>query len=290
MVSRFLRTAGSNTAGYRQVGSSHVVRIRRVVISPRCKATCVVSQVDSFGRGCGLPLRVASSRGRFGCSQETWRLVYPILRSASALDSFEIEGVMNRRCQQFLLIWKKEPDLAPQCRNRDCHNVVDADDAILIKPVARADRNFGRQAANCSGDRCDGDSGQVRPHHLPSQDENRPRLVQLGDVNWSQSISSPKVDTCAASASKSSPSVVRSARIFASRAAISRRRSRSSALSTNDARLSACRWSTSLSMKSTTSSGSRTAICLVTVQWYCYGMQIATVYSLTRSHCSRHRC
>lgn len=73
--------------------------------------------------------------------------------------SVEIEGMLNRRCQEFLLIGKKEPDLAPQRRNRDRDNVVDADDGILLEPVAHPDWNFGRQAANCSGNRCDGDCG-----------------------------------------------------------------------------------------------------------------------------------
>lgn len=71
----------------------------------------------------------------------------------------EIERVLDRRCQQFLLIRKKEPDLPAQCRNRDRDNVVDADDGILFEPVTDAYWNFGRQAANCSGDRCHGDPG-----------------------------------------------------------------------------------------------------------------------------------
>ena len=84
---------------------------------------------------------------------------YSILRSSCLRLSVEIEGVPNRRCQQFLLIGKKEPDLAAQCRNWDRDNVVDADDGILLEPVTHTDWNFGRQAANCSGDRRDGDSG-----------------------------------------------------------------------------------------------------------------------------------
>lgn len=123
------------------------------------------------------------------------RLMQSIPRSSSPCPSVEIEGVPNRGCQRFLLIRKKEPDLAPQCRNRDRDDVVDADGGILLEPVTHPDWNFGRQAANCSGDRCDGHSGQVRPHELPSQDENRPSLIQSGDVNWPQSISSPKVET-----------------------------------------------------------------------------------------------
>lgn len=30
---------------------------------------------------------------------------------------------------------KKEPDLAAQCRNRDRHNVVNADDSVILEPV-----------------------------------------------------------------------------------------------------------------------------------------------------------
>ncbi len=71
----------------------------------------------------------------------------------------EIERVLDRRCQQFLLIRKKEPYLTPQCRNRDRDNVVDVDDGILLEPVTHTYWNFGRQAANCSGDRCHGDPG-----------------------------------------------------------------------------------------------------------------------------------
>lgn len=72
--------------------------------------------------------------------------------------SVEIEGVPNRRCQRFLLIRKKEPDLAAQCRNRDRDNVVNADDGIFLEPVTHPDWDFGRQAANCSRDRRDRDS------------------------------------------------------------------------------------------------------------------------------------
>ena len=171
---------------------------------------------------------------------------------------------MNRRCQRFFLIRQKEPDLAPQCGDRDRRDVVDADDAVLFESVAHADRNFGRQAPDGSCDRCDGNSGEVRPHEFPSQDQNRAGLVELGNVDRSQSISSSKVEARAASASKSSSALPSSARILASRAAISRRCSRWSALSTNDARLSLRLRSTSLSMNSTTSSGRRTAICLLT--------------------------
>lgn len=108
--------------------------------------------------------------------------------------SVEIEGEPNRRCQQFLLIGKKEPDLAPQCRNRDRDDVVHADNGIFLEPVAHTYWNFGRQAANCSGNRCDSDSGEVWPHELPGQDENRPSPIELGNVNWSQSISSSSVE------------------------------------------------------------------------------------------------
>lgn len=73
--------------------------------------------------------------------------------------SVEIERVLDRRCQRFLLIRKKEPDLTPQCRNRDRDNVVDADDGISLEPVTHTHWNFGRQAARCSGDRCHGDAG-----------------------------------------------------------------------------------------------------------------------------------
>ncbi len=74
--------------------------------------------------------------------------------------SVEVERVPNRRCQHFLLIGEEEPDLAPpQCRNRDCDDVVDADDGIFLESVTYTYGNFSRQAANCSGYRRDGDSG-----------------------------------------------------------------------------------------------------------------------------------
>lgn len=92
------------------------------------------------------------------------------LRSNRAYLSVEIECVPNRRCQQILLIRKKESDLAPQCRNRDRDDVIDADDGIFLEPVTHTYGNFGRETANCLGDRRNGDSGQVRPHKFPSQD------------------------------------------------------------------------------------------------------------------------
>lgn len=58
--------------------------------------------------------------------------------------SVEIERLPDRRCQQFLLIGKEEPDLTAQCRNRDCDNVVDADDGIFLEPVTHTYWNFGR--------------------------------------------------------------------------------------------------------------------------------------------------
>lgn len=67
--------------------------------------------------------------------------------------------MLDRRCQQFLLIGKEETYLASKCGNRDRDNVVDADDALFFEPVTHTHWNFARQAANCSGDRCDGDSG-----------------------------------------------------------------------------------------------------------------------------------
>ena len=91
--------------------------------------------------------------------------------------SVEIERVLDRCCQRFLLIRKKEPNLTAQSRNRDRDNVVDADDGISLEPVTHTYWNFGRQAANCSGDRCHGDPGEVGPHELPSQDQNRPSLI-----------------------------------------------------------------------------------------------------------------
>lgn len=53
--------------------------------------------------------------------------------------------MLDRRCQRFLLIRKKEPYLMPQCRNRDRGNVVDADDGVFIEPVTHTYWNFGRQ-------------------------------------------------------------------------------------------------------------------------------------------------
>jgi hypothetical protein len=47
----------------------------------------------------------------------------------------EIERVLDRRCQQFLLIRKKEPHLTSQCRNRDSDNVVNADGGIFFEPL-----------------------------------------------------------------------------------------------------------------------------------------------------------
>lgn len=108
--------------------------------------------------------------------------------------SVEIERVLDRRCQEFLLLRKKEPYLTPQCCNRDRDNVVDADNGIFLEPVSHTYWYLTRQAANCSGDRRHGDPGEVRTHKIPSQDQNRPSLIKLGYVNRSQSISSSKVE------------------------------------------------------------------------------------------------
>ena len=108
------------------------------------------------------------------------------------ISSVEVERVPNRRCQQFLLIRKEEPDLAPQCRYGDCDNVVDADDGVSLESVTYTYGNLSRQTPNCSGDWRDRDSGEVGPHKFPGQDQNGPSLIKLGDVNRSQSISSSK--------------------------------------------------------------------------------------------------
>jgi hypothetical protein len=58
-------------------------------------------------------------------------------------------------------------------------------------------------------------------------------------------------------------------------APIARRRSRSSARDTTAARLRCSPWATTESTNSTSSSGSRTAICLVIPSWYRTGMHLA---------------
>jgi len=46
-------TPETNMRLYRLVGYLHVMRIRLLVILARSGATCIVSQADSLGRGCG---------------------------------------------------------------------------------------------------------------------------------------------------------------------------------------------------------------------------------------------
>ena len=98
--------------------------------------------------------------------------------------------------------------------------------------------------------------------NIPCENQHGPRLIQFGEVD--RPHSSPVSESAAylARMSKHSRSPGCPDRRAASRAASTRRRSRSRATWTNAARLATCRPCTSPSMNSTTSSGSRTAILL----------------------------
>lgn len=79
--------------------------------------------------------------------------------------------------------------MAPQRRHRNRDNVVEAHDTVLVESIAQTHRNFGGEPAHGAGNRRDGDSGQVRSDEFSSQHEDRPSLVELGDVDGPQSIS-----------------------------------------------------------------------------------------------------
>lgn len=167
-----------------------------------------------------------------------------------------------RRWRLFLTV-QQHADLLAQGAGGDCGDVVAADDRGSCQAVGAVDSHLGREPANGRGDRGDRHGRHMRAHEFARENEDRPRLVEPGDVDRPHQASSDgSLRACSARPASSGSWPVR-ARISASRAAIARRRSRLSARVTTAARLGSAPAPTSSSTNSTSSSERRTAICLL---------------------------
>src|ERR1019366_2453193 len=162
-------------------------------------------------------------------------------------ESIEVEGA-NGFGQIGLLGVEEPADLLTDDGDRNGSDVIAGDHGAFLQAVGVVDWDLGGEPTDPCGDRSDRDRVQMRAHRLAGEDENRAGLVQSRPVDRShqRSIEPPATWPASASRSVSGPD---SARIFASCAAVIRRRSSP--------------FCAIVSMKSTSSSESRTAICLL---------------------------
>jgi hypothetical protein len=181
--------------------------------------------------------------------------------------SIEVECSSNSSTELQLLIVEEHADLIPQSLGWDRGDVVATNDRGRREPVRHIELHLSRKATNRRRNRRDGDGRQMWAHKLTSENQHRSSLVELRYVYRTHhaSVEGTLAACCASPASSASGPVA--ARISASLSATARRRSRSSARVTTEARLRASPDATALSTNSTSSSGSRTAICLLIPVW-----------------------
>jgi hypothetical protein len=78
-------------------------------------------------------------------------------------------------------------DLTAESGDRNRRDVVAGHDTLIFQSVGRAERDFGRQAADGRRDRRDSHSGEMRTHQLAREDQDRACLIQARSMNRSHS-------------------------------------------------------------------------------------------------------
>jgi hypothetical protein len=195
----------------------------------------------------------------------------PLPCCRQACPSVKVKGCSDRRRKDNLLVPEQRTNLLTQSLSRHSGHVVAAHNGWSVQTVRLIDRHLRRKASDRRRDRRHRNGCEMRAHELASQNQHRPGLVELRNVNRTHQASlEGKSRAYSARPASSSSGPVR-ARISASRAAIVRRRSRSSALVTTAARLCPAPETTASSTKATSSSDRRTAIWMLIPEWYHIG-------------------